>query len=144
MTNRRRRPSDRGLLFAFQGCHGIISKARLQRGESDNDRQENPLIKDTITTKAKPAFTYIRDKYTEKLKMLSESDMMKSDDDFNKMYEKAKANYEDIITPYITFANQEDNFSFSLEGNKDGGDMENMSFEQFRSQIMNTYSSSKP
>jgi len=108
------------------------------------DRQENPLIKDTITTKAKPAFTYIRDKYTEKLKMLSESDMMKSDDDFNKMYEKAKANYEDIITPYITFANQEDNFSFSLEGNKDGGDMENMSFEQFRSQIMNTYSSSKP
>ena len=60
------------------------------------------------------------------------------------MYEKAKANYEDIITPYIRFANQEKDFKFSLDGVQGGSDTENMSFEQFRSQIMETYKNVNP
>ena len=87
---------------------------------------------------------YIRDKYASELKKLSQTEMLTSDADFNKMYNTAKSNYEGIITPYIRFANQEEIFQFSLNGNKNGGDRANMSFEQFRSQIMQTYNSSKP
>lgn len=106
--------------------------------------QRNALIKNTITHSALPEFTYIRDKYADALKALSETEMLKSDADFNEMYSKAKANYEDIVTPYMTFANQAESFAFSLDGNKDGGQTANMSFEQFRSQIMETYSNSAP
>ena len=70
--------------------------------------------------------------------------MLTSDADFNKMYNTAKNNYESIITPYTRFANQEQNFKFSLDGNKNGGDKSNMSFEQFRSAIMTTYANAKP
>ena len=106
--------------------------------------QDNPLISKTVTHSASPEFLYIRDKYSDALKKLSQSDMMKSDEDFNKMYNKAKANYEDIVTPYTTFANQEKDFGFSLDGKKKGGNRVNMSFEQFRSQIIETYNNSKP
>ena len=51
--------------------------------------------------------------------------MLSGDADFNKMYNTAKSNYEDIITPYIRFANQEETFKFSLTGNKNGGDKDN-------------------
>ena len=106
--------------------------------------QENPIIKKTITHDTTAEFMYIRDKYASELKKLSQTDMLTSDADFNKMYNTAKSNYEGIITPYIRFANQEEIFQFSLNGNKNGGDRANMSFEQFRSQIMQTYNSSKP
>ena len=39
---------------------------------------------------------------------------------------------------------QEQNFKFSLDGNKNGGERDNMSFEQFRSTIMSTYATAKP
>ncbi len=84
---------------------------------------------------------YIRDKYSAALDELSKSDILSSDAKFNEMYEKAKANYEDIITPYMEFANQEKSFVFSLDGNAKGGMKENMSFEQYRSQIIETYTS---
>ena len=106
--------------------------------------QENPLIKKTITHNASSGLVYIRDKFAAELKRLSQTEMLSGDADFNKMYNTAKSNYEDIITPYIRFANQEETFKFSLTGNKNGGDKDNMSFEQFRSQIMETYSHAKP
>ncbi len=106
--------------------------------------QRNNLIKNTVTTDALPQLSYVKDKYTAALKKLSETEMLKSDEDFNKMYEKAKSNYEDIITPYMTFANQEKEFKFSLDGVQGGGDNDNMSFEQFRSQIMETYKNVNP
>ena len=106
--------------------------------------QENPIIKKTITHDTTAEFMYIRDKYASELKKLSQTEMLTSDADFNKMYNTAKSNYEGIITPYIRFANQEEIFQFSLNGNKNGGDRANMSFEQFRSRIMQTYNSSKP
>ena len=106
--------------------------------------QKNPLIKKTICHDALPSLTYIRDKYAAQLKKLAASEMLTSDADFNRMYNTAKSNYESIITPYTRFANQEETFRFSLDGNKNGGDRANMSFEQFRSQIMNTYKNSKP
>lgn len=106
--------------------------------------QENPLIKKTISHDALSNLSYVRDKYTAALKKLSQTEMLTSDTDFNKMYNTAKANYESIITPYIKFANQKETFKFSLDGNKNGGDTSNMSFEQFRSQIMATYQSAKP
>ena len=99
--------------------------------------QENPIIKKTITHDTTA-------EYASELKKLSQTEMLTSDADFNKMYNTAKSNYEGIITPYIRFANQEEIFQFSLNGNKNGGDRANMSFEQFRSQIMQTYNSSKP
>ena len=106
--------------------------------------QENPLIKKAITHNASSGLVYIRDKFAAELKRLSQTEMLSGDADFNKMYNTAKSNYEDIITPYIRFANQEETFKFSLTGNKNGGDKDNMSFEQFRSQIMETYSHAKP
>lgn len=106
--------------------------------------QENPLIKNTISHNPLSSLAYIRDKYAEKLSVLSKTPMLTSDADFNKMYNTAKNNYESIITPYTRFANQEQNFKFSLDGNKNGGDKSNMSFEQFRSAIMTTYAKSTP
>lgn len=104
--------------------------------------QLNPLIKNTITEDSLPSLSYVKDKYTSALKNLSETKMLTSDDDFNEMYNTARFNYEDIITPYLTFANQEKEFNFNLSGNANGGETANMSFEQFRSQIMDTYNNS--
>ena len=106
--------------------------------------QENPLIRQTVTHDTTSELMYIRNKYTEALRKLSQTEMLTSDADFNKMYNTAKSNYESIITPYTTFENQDENFRFSLDGNKNGGDRENMSFEQFRSQIIDTYKNAKP
>lgn len=106
--------------------------------------QENPLIRKTVTHDTTDRLMYIRDKYAAALKKLSQTEMLTSDADFNRMYNTAKNNYESIITPYTRFANQEQVFKFSLTGNKNGGDMDNMSFEQFRSQIMETYRTAKP
>ena len=107
------------------------------------DSQKNALIKNTITHSALPELTYIRDKYSDALKKLSETEMLTSDEDFNKLYNTVKTNYEDVVTPYMTFANQEKDFAFSLDGVKDGGENDNMSFEQFRSQIISTYKNAK-
>lgn len=82
-----------------------FSNSSITMGE-----QKNKLIKDTITSDARGDFTYIRDKYSAALDELSKSDILSSDAKFNEMYEKAKANYEDIITPYMEFANQEKSF----------------------------------
>lgn len=106
--------------------------------------QSNPLIKKTITHEPLAELSYVRDKYTAALKELSETDMLKSDEEFNKMYNTAKANYEDIIVPYMKFSNQESDFKFSLDGEENGGNKANMSFEQFRSQIIETYNNSNP
>ena len=106
--------------------------------------QENPLIKKTISHQPLASLTYIRDKYADNLKKLSQTSLLTSDAEFNKMYNTAKNNYESIITPYTRFGNQEENFKFSLDGNKNGGERDNMSFEQFRSTIMSTYATAKP
>ncbi len=105
--------------------------------------QQNPLIANTVTKDALPSLTYVRDKYAAELETLSKSELLTSDAEFNKMYETVKANYEDIITPYIEFANQNKDFTFSLDGNENGSKKSNMSFEQFRSKIMETYEASK-
>ncbi len=106
--------------------------------------QENPLISKTISHSPLASLAYIRDKYADDLKKLSQTEMLVSDADFNKLYNTAKNNYESIITPYTRFANQEQDFKFSLDGNKNGGEKNNMSFEQFRSTIMSTYQTAKP
>ena len=106
--------------------------------------QENPLIKNTISHNPSANLAYIRDKYADELKKLSKLSVLTSDAEFNKMYNTAKNNYESIITPYTKFGNQEENFKFSLDGNKNGGERDNMSFEQFRSTIMSTYATAKP
>lgn len=106
--------------------------------------QQNALISSTVTHDCLPELSYVREKYTAALEKLSKTEMLTSDEDFNKMYNIVKANYEGIITPYVNFGNQEQNFRFSLDGDKDGGDFSNMSFEQFRSQIMETYRNAAP
>ena len=106
--------------------------------------QENPLIQKTISHNSLAGLAYIRDKYADELKKLSMTEILTSDAEFNKMYNTAKGNYESIIKPYTRFSNQEQEFRFSLDGNKNGGEKDNMSFEQFRSTIMSTYESAKP
>ena len=58
---------------------------------------------------------------------------------FNTLYNSAKRNYESVVTPSVNFKNQKKTFKFSLDGSKNGGDSTNMSFEQFRSAILDTY-----
>ena len=106
--------------------------------------QANPLISKTISHNPLSSLMYVRDKYAENLKKLSQASILTSDAEFNKMYNMAKNNYEAIIKPYTRFANQEQDFKFSLDGNRNGGDRDNMSFEQFRSTIMSTYQTAKP
>ena len=106
--------------------------------------QANPLISKTISHNPLSSLMYVRDKYADELKKLSQASILTSDNEFNKMYNTAKNNYESIIKPYTRFANQEQDFKFSLDGNRNGGDRDNMSFEQFRSAIMSTYQSAKP
>ena len=106
--------------------------------------QANPLISKTISHNPLSSLAYVRDKYANELKKLSQTSILTSDAEFNKMYNTAKNNYESIIKPYTRFANQEQDFKFSLDGNKNGGNRDNMSFEQFRSTIMSTYQTAKP
>lgn len=108
------------------------------------DSQKNPLIRKTVTHSVSSELTYIRDKYTAALKKLSETGLLTQYDEFNKMYETAKSQYEGIVTPYITFANQQESFGFSLDGTAQGGETANMSFEQFCTQIMKTYQNATP
>lgn len=104
-----------------------------------NNGQQNPLIKLTIIDNNNSTFNYVKDKYTAQLKVLAASDMMKSDADFNKMYNTAKNHYESVVTPSVKFKNQKQSFKFSLDGKKNSGDNANMSFEQFRSAIITTF-----
>ncbi len=100
--------------------------------------QQNPLIRNTITTDALPELTYIRDRYSDALQALIESDLLASSEAFRRQYESAKARYEDDVTPYMTMANQKETFVFSLDGTQGGGAHTNMSFEQFRTGLLNT------
>ncbi len=107
--------------------------------------QENPLISKTVTHAALSGLLYIRDGlYKNALNRIASSKMFTNSQDFNRLYSTAMSNYNDIITPYTRFVNQEQDFRFSLSGNANGGDEENMSFEQFRSQIIDTYRKSTP
>lgn len=111
---------------------------------TQND-QQNPLIKKTVSHDASATFKYVRDTlYKNALDRIAASKWMKDSTEFNKMYNTAKSNYESIITPYTKFANQKYTFKFSLDGNKNGADNENMSFENFRSQIVATAKSATP
>ena len=136
--------NDRTLGITYGLNRNCAEKNPYSNYAATGGEQQNPLIKKTIAHDALAGLVYIRDKYAAELKKLSATEMLTSDADFNKIYNTAKANYEGIITPYTRFANQEETFRFSLDGNKNGGDRANMSFEQFRSQIIETYKNSDP
>ena len=136
--------NDRTLGITYGLNKNCAARNPYSNSAATGGDQKNPLIKKTICHDALSGLTYIRDKYAAQLKKLASTEMLTSDADFNRMYNTAKSNYESIITPYTRFANQDETFRFSLDGNKNGGDRANMSFEQFRSQIMETYKNSKP
>ncbi len=108
-----------------------------------NGGQENPLINLTIIDNNNKTFNYVKDIYTKQLKALAASDLMKSDADFVMNYNKAKKNYESVITPSVKFANTKEKPKFSLDGRLDSNKeaRANMSFEQFRSAIISKFKS---
>ncbi len=98
-----------------------------------NQDQANPLIKMAVKDKG-----ILRDKYTACLKRTAALSLW-SNEAFEKEYYKAKANYESVVTPTVSFANQKTTFKFSLDGKYPAGDKANMSFKEYLKRIMKTY-----
>ena len=130
-----------GITYGYNPGGNACSDRKPHTGWAIGAGQEqaNNLIKLTIIENNNSTFNYVKDIYTNQLKALVKSDMMKSDSDFNKMYNTAKAHYESVVTPDVKFHNQKQNFKFSLNGTKTNGDNANWSFEQFRSAIVATF-----
>ena len=61
------------------------------------------------------------------------------EENFEKVYNIAKDNYEDEIEPSIDFDNQKEEFKFALEGELTSDDDSNISFENYVYEIMDTY-----
>lgn len=98
--------------------------------------QANPMINLGIVN----SNGYIRNEYTNALKNIANSAVFNIDN-FNAKYEQARANYESVVTPSVNFANQKQQFKFSLDGNFTSGDNRNMSFSVFAERILQTFHS---
>ena len=95
--------------------------------------QSNPLITKTILEDG----FYVED-YKNALAKVASSELWKIEK-FEEYYEKAKANYETLVTPTVEFANQDQEFKFSLEGEFTTATECNMSFEEYVKIKMETY-----
>lgn len=96
--------------------------------------QANPMINLAIVN----SNGYIRNEYTSALKRIASSGIL-SDDVFNSYYNLAFSNYSGVVTPSVSFANQELNFRFSLDGRYTSSDRENMSFSEYAQRILKTF-----
>ena len=95
--------------------------------------QSNPLITKTILDDG-----FYVDDYKNALANVASSELWKIEK-FEEYYEKAKSNYETLVTPTISFANMDQEFKFSLEGEFTTADECNMSFEEYVTRKMETY-----
>ena len=81
---------------------------------------------------------YIRNEYTAALKRIAGSGIM-NENNFNVYYELARNNYQGVVNPSVYFANQKQQFKFSLDGKYSSSDRQNMSFAEFSQRIMKTF-----
>ena len=95
--------------------------------------QENPIITHGILED-----DFILDDYKKYLSEVASMDDWK-EENFEKVYNIAKDNYEDEIEPSIDFDNQKEEFKFALEGELTSDDDSNISFENYVYEIMDTY-----
>lgn len=110
------------------GISPFSDKAGAMKGN-----QTNPVIKKSILEGG-----YFVDQYKEDLAEIAASDFWK-EENFEIYYEAAKQNYESVVQPTIQFANADQEFKFSLEGEFTTADKCNMSFEEYVTRIMETY-----
>lgn len=104
------------------------------RAEGLGRNQQNPIIKNGILGDG-----YILDKFKAELSELAESKWLKIDN-FTKLYELAKNNYEDVTKPSVEFFEVDNNmFYFGLDGKITSEDDANMSVEDYFSKILETY-----
>ena len=103
------------------------------RAAGANQIQSNPLIKLAIKDE-----NFLNTKYTAALKEVAGLSLW-SDSQFEAQYNKAKKNYQSFVKPSISFANADNNFKFSLDGEYPSGEESNMSFSDFVTRIMKTY-----
>lgn len=113
------------------GMTGVSPFSDKAAGMKGN--QTNPVIKKSILEGG-----YFIDQYKEDLAEIEKSDMWK-EENFEQYYEAAKQNYESVVEPTIKFANADQKFKFSLEGEFTTGDECNMSFQEYVTRIMETY-----
>ena len=98
--------------------------------------QANPVINYGILgSKA-----FVKSEYTAALKRIADSGIMNVNN-FNTYYNLAMNNYNSVVTPSVSFANQSQAFRFSLDGKYTSGDRRNMSFAVYSEKIMKTYHS---
>lgn len=102
-------------------------------GSRRGQGQSNPLITNTILEGG-----FYVDEYKSALASVASSELWKTEK-FEEYYEKAKLNYESVVTPSIEFANMDQEFKFSLEGEFTTADECNMSFENYVTRKMETY-----
>ena len=103
------------------------------RAAGANQIQSNPLIKLAIKDG-----NFLNTKYTAALKEVAGLSLW-SNSQFEAQYNKAKKNYQSFVKPSISFANADNNFKFSLDGEYPSGEESNMSFSDFVTRIMKTY-----
>ena len=96
--------------------------------------QANPMINLGIVR----SNGYIRNEYTAALKRIAGSGIM-NENNFNVYYELARNNYQGVVNPSVYFANQKQQFKFSLDGKYSSSDRQNMSFAEFSQRIMKTF-----
>ncbi len=103
------------------------------RAAGANQIQANPLIKLAIEDG-----NFLNTKYTSALKKVAGLSLW-NNSQFEAQYNKAKKNYQSFVKPSISFANADNNFKFSLDGEYPSGEESNMSFSDFVTRIMKTY-----
>lgn len=95
--------------------------------------QDNPVIIKSILENG-----YYIEEYKKALSDVAAS-VMWNEDNFEQYYEIARQNYESVIAPTIDFANADQEFKFTLDGEFTEEDECNMSFEEYVTRIMETY-----
>ncbi len=96
--------------------------------------QQNPIINLSILNDG-----YYVQEYKDELKKVAALKLW-DEKEFEKVYNLAKNHYENDITPDIELENVNKKFKFSLEGKFRKSDRFNMSFEDYVTRIMETYS----
>lgn len=96
--------------------------------------QANPMIKRAILD----SDAFLKDAYEASLRRIVDSGFLDVNR-FTSQYNLAYSNYASVVTPFGWFGNQEQNFTFSLNGQFTSGSDRNMSFATYSERILQTY-----
>lgn len=98
----------------------------------NDSKQRNPIIISAILKDG-----YYVDAYTEELQNIAKWPEWETEN-FEQIYQMAKTNYEQVITPDIDFENVKEEFKFSLDGEFTTGKETNMSYQEYVERLMAT------